>query len=58
MKRPKLYMPKKGEVATLPGYDPFKSAYRGKDSREGRLSNVQTDRGQFRIKDNFRGENG
>lgn len=52
MKKPKLYMPKKGEVATMPEkkFDPFQSAYKGVDSREGRLHNVTTDRGDFRFK--------
>jgi len=56
MKKPKLYLPKKGDVAKLPEkpYDPFQTAYKGIDSREGRLHEVKTDRGSFRIKDNFK----
>lgn len=54
MKKPKLYLPKKGEVARLPEqkYDAFQSSYKGVDSREGRLHDVSTDRGVFRLKDN------
>ena len=56
MKKPKLYLPKKSEVATLPEkkYDPFETSYKGVDSRAGRLKDVSTDRGVFRIKDNFK----
>lgn len=56
MKRPKLYMPKQGDVAKLPekSHDPFQTAYKGIDSREGRLHSVSTDRGEFRMKDNVK----
>jgi hypothetical protein len=54
--RPKLYMPKKGEVAKLPesAYDPHKNSYKEIDSREGRLKDLSTDRGTFRIKENHK----
>ena len=32
------------------------TGYKGKDSREGRLHKVKTDRGEFRMKDNYKGE--
>lgn len=53
MKRPKLYLPKKGDVATMPEkkYDNLQTAYMGKDSRDGRLHSISTDRGDFRFKD-------
>ena len=56
MREKKLYLPKKGEIAKLPEkpYDHHSTGYLGKDSREGRLKTVVTDRGDFRIKDNFK----
>jgi len=33
-------------------FDPHSVSYQGKDSREGRLHEVKTDRGTFRIKEN------
>lgn len=35
--------------------DHKKTGYLGKDSREGRIKNIKTDRGEFRIKDNRKG---
>lgn len=34
----------------------IKTGYKGKDSREGRLKEVKTERGDFRFKDNRKGE--
>lgn len=39
-----------------PKFDPHKASYKGKDSREGRLHDVKTDRGEFRWKDNRKEE--
>lgn len=33
-------------------FNPHSVSYQGKDSREGRLHEVKTDRGVFRLKDN------
>lgn len=33
-------------------YDPHSVSYQGKDSREGRLKTVKTDKGEFRWKSN------
>jgi hypothetical protein len=37
-------------------FDSHKQSYQGKDSREGRLHEVKTDRGTFRHKDNRKGD--
>lgn len=37
-------------------FDPHSVSYQGKDSREGRLHMVKTDKGEFRWKDNRKDE--
>lgn len=37
-------------------FDPNSVSYKGKDSREGRLHEIKTDRGDFRFKDNKKDE--
>lgn len=37
-------------------YNHHSTAYKGKDSREGRLKDIKTDKGTFRMKDNRRDE--
>lgn len=37
-------------------YNHHSTGYKGKDSREGRLKDVSTDRGTFRMKENRKGE--
>lgn len=37
-------------------YNHHSTGYKGKDSREGRLKDVATDRGTFRMKSNRKGD--
>ncbi len=37
-------------------FDPHSVSYQGKDSREGRLHTIKTEKGEFRFKDNRKGE--
>lgn len=44
------------EVGRKQSEEHKRTGYMGKDSREGRLKEISTDRGEFRFKDNRKGE--